>query len=588
MGLSGQTSMSKTSRLVGRGVCAVMCFAAGAIGLFGCDGKPDATESSAPAPTDSSAPGIFTEVTSAVGLKDAPDPWPDGRYYTPEVTPGGVALLDYDNDGDLDIYHVRHPPPGNYPQAFEASAPDRLYQQQPDHSFVDVTERAGLGDPGFGHGAAAGDVDNDGDVDLYVTNYGGDRFYRNNGDGTFTEATAAAGFATSPHWSSSAAFLDYDRDGHLDLYVVRFAVFDPRRVCHEANGQRDYCGPHLFDGARDALYRNNGNGTFTDVTAASRIDHPPGRGWGIACADFTGDGWVDIFVANDEEPNHLWVNRRDGTFADEAVARGCAVNGAGGTEANMGVAVGDIDANGWLDIFSTHIFGEKNTLWSASPGGTYTDASARSKLAAPSIQMTGWGCGFFDYDHDGDLDLAVVNGRVTRQKPLPGAALGPFWSHYAEPNQLFENEGAGVFAHVSSRAGGFTHRVESTRGLAFGDIDGDGDVDLVSNAIGNILRVYRNDAPAKGSHWLMVRAMTGSRDAHGAVVTVVTGGKRITRIADPAYSYLSSNDPRAHFGLGNSAGKVDAIEVRWPDGALEHFSGTEVDRVVTVRKGDGS
>ena len=288
-----------------------------ALAAAGCN-RPEATPAASPA---KAAPSLFTEITADVGL-DANSPlWPDGHYYTTEITPGGVALFDYDGDGDLDIYQVLHPAPGEYPSAFETPAPNRLFEQQAGGKFVDVTERSGLGDPGYGHGCAIGDVDNDGDLDVYVTNYGVNRFYRNNGNGTFSDATAAAGLLTGPHWSSSAALVDYDRDGDLDLFVVRFAHFDPQRHCPDAQGKPDYCGPNLFDGDRDTLYRNGGDGTFTDVTAAAGIDDPPARGWGVVCADFNRDGWPDIYVANDEEPNQLWINRHNGTFVDEALAR---------------------------------------------------------------------------------------------------------------------------------------------------------------------------------------------------------------------------------------------------------------------------
>ena len=399
--------------------------------------------------------GRFTEITAAVGFTDATEPWPDGIYAMPEMTGGGVALFDYDNDGDLDLLQIRFPPP-NQP---DAPAPNRLFQQGPDGTFLDVTTAAGLGDPGYGQGAAVGDSDNDGDLDIYVTNFGRDAFYRNNGDGTFTDATTASGFS-GKQWSTSAAFVDYDRDGDLDLYVVHYVQFDPTVDCEGGNSAPEYCGPQNFEPTLDALYRNNGDGGFTDVTADVGIT-APGKGLGVVCADLTGDGWVDFYIANDGEVNQLWVNSGEGVFADEAIIRGVGFNAYGQAEASMGVTTGDADGDGRLDLFMTHLRGETNTLYIATEYATFTDESDAAGLGAVDLPYTGFGCGFFDYDNDGDLDLALANGRVKRGTPLPGAAVGGFWNAYAEPNLLFENSGDGNFIDVSPLAGAFTDRIES-------------------------------------------------------------------------------------------------------------------------------
>jgi hypothetical protein len=521
--------------------------------------------------------------------------WPDGTFATPEVTPGGVALLDYDNDGRLDILQICHARPGR----FTDPAPDRLFHQEPDGTFKEA-QGAGLNDPGFGHGVAVGDFDNDGFVDVLITNYGPNHLYRNTGRGTFVDVTQSAGLARPaadpPEWCSSAAFFDYDRDGDLDLYVCTFARFDPSLVCKGDGGRpRDYCGPQKFQGVPDLLYRNNGDGTFTDVTKQAGMDKP-NRGWGVVCADLTGDGWPDVYVANDEERQNLWVNQHDGTFKDEAVERSVALGGGGQPEAGMGVAVGDILNDGRLAIFITHISQEKNTLYMdvsppGDPPGFYADKSGAAGMAAVDLPYTGWGAGYFDCDNDGNLDVAIANGRVGAAAPHPAAQLGPFWNAFAEPNLLFLGDGKGKFTDATSRAGDFTARVESTRGLAFGDIDNDGRVDLVSNTIGNVLRVYRNVAPTNGNHWLLVRALTadGKRDALGARLRVVAGdgsGRSWTRFAQAAYSYCSSNDPRAHFGLGKTD-KIQGIEVNWPDGSKENFENSGVDRQVVVRQGAG-
>jgi len=549
----------------------------------GGDGIEQESYSSSPLGDVKTSGQLLTDVTLAIGIRNPIGPWPDGQYMTPEITPGGVALLDYDNDGRLDIYQVCHCPPGS----FSEPAPNRLYRQQPDGSFVEVAGAAGLDDPGFGHGVAVGDTDNDGDLDVYVTNYGPDAFFINNGDGTYRNATSAAGFS-GDHWSSSAAFLDYDRDGDLDLYVVRFARFDPRKICkgQADDSERDYCGPHMFDGELDALYRNNGDGTFSDVTRAAGIT-APGRGWGIVCADLTGDGWIDVYIANDEEPAQLWVNGGDGTFADEAVIRNVAFNGHGRVEAGMGVAAGDVSGDGLLDLLKTHITSETNTLFVAVEEGLYVDETANAGMAAVDRPFTGWGCGLVDFDHDGDLDAAVVNGRVSRGQVLPGANLSPFWNRFAEPKFLFANEGRGRFTDVSGQTGQFGSRLEVSRGLAMGDLDDDGDVDFVVNNLDNTLRVYRNDAPAAGAHWLKVRAMVGKRDAYGAELSLVAGGRKLVRVAHPAYSFLSSNDPSVHFGLG-AANDVRSLEITWPDGAREQFEVPGVDRQLVLRQGGGT
>lgn len=560
--------------------------------LSGCgrtEVKPVTTSQPAPRPPaettsveeDSQPAALFTDVTRELGFDLPGKPWPDGQFMTPEITPGGVAVFDYNNDGRLDIYQVCHCPPGS----FTESAPNRLWEQQADGSFREVADAAGLADPGFGHGVAVGDIDNDGDLDVLVTNYGPNALYLNEGGQHFKQVTEPAGIA-GDHWSSSAAFLDYDRDGFLDLYVVNFAVFDPNKKCGASDEMRDYCGPHTFDGLLDTLYHNNGDGTFTDVTEKAKINLPA-RGWGLACADLTGDGWCDVYVANDEEPAQLWVNQQDGTFAEEAVFRGCAFNAAGRVEAGMGVGIADVDADGKLDLFKTHIAGETNTMYlSGGMGDLYTDSTALGRMGSVDRPYTGWGCGFFDFDHDGQMDMAVANGRVTSGVGDAQSPLGEFWSRFAEPNLLFSGNGGGKFKNVSKQAGAFGAEALVSRGMAFADLDGDGDLDLVTQQIDNSLRVYRNDAPSRGAHWLMVRAMTGSRDAYGALVTLEVGEKRLLRLAHPAYSYLASNDPRAHFGLGE-ADRVDSLTVAWPSGRRESFTPPKVDQVIELREGEG-
>ena len=532
----------------------------------------------------SSVAPLFTEITAEAGLGSPPGHPPDGRFFVPEVMGPGVALFDADGDGDLDILQSRFPPPGR----LEAPAPNRLYLRQPDGAFVDSTTPSGLGDPGYGQALAVGDVDDDGDLDVYVANFGPDALYLNQGGGRFAKADGAP--FGGDDWSSSATFCDYDRDGDLDLYVVHYLRYRYQERCALGGTGEDYCSPTSFDGDFDALYRNDGSGVFRDVSTEAGIlvtaGRRAGRGLGVVCLDLTRDGRLDFFVGNDGEVNHLWVNRGNGSFTDEAIMRGVAVNRQGSPEASMGITIGDVDRDGFLDLFLTHLAQETNTLYLGSDGMLFRDRSIESGLSRHDLALTGFGCGFLDFDNDGDLDLAVVNGRIHRGPALPGADLGEFWNRYAEPNLLFENDGTGRFSDVGERAGLFASRVELSRGLAFGDIDDDGDEDLVISSGHDGLHLYQNDAPPPGNHWLRVRALSGNRNAPGSVVTLISGERRYVGAVLTTYSYQSSSDPRLHFGLGTIE-RIDSIEVIWPDGLQERFAATSVDTDVTLRKGSG-
>ncbi len=543
---------------------------------FGC-------ERSAPAPAAASPP-FFVDATEAWGVDVDLDRAAPGNYFMPDSMTGGVALFDADGDGDLDLYLVH----GRWDVARRAPAADgvnRLLLQGDDGVFRVTPDAAGAADAGYGMGVAVGDADNDGDLDLYVANYGPDAFYRNRGDGTFENATADAGIGNDA-WSASAGFFDADGDGWLDVFVTNYLAIDPAREARDAAGRPDYAAPSVSPGVPDVLYRNTGDGTFTDVTEAAGLA-TPGRGLGVIFDDLDGDGRIDIYVANDGDPNFAWISQADGTFVDRAAALGLAVNSYRRPEGSMGIARGDVDGDGAEDLLLTHFVQETNSLYRRLGPGQFSDETLARGLAGPSLDRTGFGAAFFDLELDGDLDLFVVNGRVFRRRPLAGARLSDHWNSYAEPNQLFVNRGGGRFAEVAVGCGPACNDIEVSRGLVAGDLDRDGDVDLVVTNANGTVRLYRNETPRQG-HWLAVRAIDPAlrRDAIGARIEVRLGRRVLLRTVTAARSYLSSGDLTTHFGLGE-AERVDRILVRWPDGAIEHFDGGDVDRLRVIRRGEG-
>lgn len=520
-------------------------------------------------------PFTFTEITELSGIAFRHDPGEEGKYLLPEITGSGAAFVDYDGDGDLDIYLVQSGADGN-----------KLFRQDADGAFTDVTSEAGVGDTGYGMGVAVGDIDNDGDIDLYVTNDGPDVLYRNLGNGRFENATRELGIGGDA-WSASATFCDQDADGFLDLYVTQYVTYDVQKACTHSDGSADYCSPQVFPGTPDKLYRNEGGRRFTDISGSSGIRGARAPGLGVLCADLNDDGKLDFYVANDGEANQLWLNEGGGRFFDEALLLGVALDPAGQPEAGMGITAGDVDADGDLDLFMTHIVNQTNTLYINDGELGYEDRTTASGLAASSLAMTGFGTGFFDFNHDGELDLAIANGRVQRLKTHPRASSSGYWRVYEEPNQLLLNEGDIRFGDVTGASGDFGAHVEVSRALVFGDIDEDGDLDLLVSNTAAPARLFRNDVPKEGG-WLFVRAFDPElvRDAHGARVLVVADGKSYLRLASPGYGYLSSNDPRAHFGLPAGV-TIQRIDVTWPDGSRESFPGGAANRVVLVEKGAG-
>ncbi|HTU22103.1 MAG TPA: CRTAC1 family protein [Gemmataceae bacterium] len=533
-------------------------------------------------PVANPPPSWFVDVTEASGVDFLHDAGPTGTYFMPQIMGSGAAVFDFDGDGQLDLLLLNNGGP--------KGRPNQLYRQRPDGTFDNVSCGSGLDFAGHNMGVAVGDVNNDGRPDVLVTQYGGIRLLCNNGDGTFMDVTGAAGLVHS-RWGTSAAFVDYDRDGWLDLVVVNYVNYDPSVPCRTYSSAMNFCAPKDFPGSVTNLYRNLGatdggkrpGVRFQDVTASSGFAAAQGPGLGVVCADFDGDGWPDIFVANDGKPNHLWINRRDGTFGEEAVPRGIAFNAMGQAEANMGIALGDLDGDGLFDIFVTHLNVETNTLWKQGPRGLFRDRTVTRGLARPARRGTGFGTVAVDFDQDGALDVAVVNGAVLR---APDAAPGGnFWSAYEQTNQLWANDGKGTFVDRSDCEPALCGVAGVWRGLAYGDLDGDGAVDLLVTGIAGRARLYRNIAPNRG-HWLLVQALDpahGGRPAYGAEIRVEAAGRTWLSWINPGSSYLCSNDPRAHFGLG-ALRQVEAIRVRWPDGSEQAFPGTPTDRVIVLRK----
>jgi hypothetical protein len=450
--------------------------------------------------------------------------------------------------------------------------------------FVDVTEASGIRSLVYGTGAAAGDVDNDGDVDLYVLAFGANQLWKNRGDGTFEDATKAAG-VDDPRFSLSASFADLDRDGWLDLYVANYVEFavEQNITCYAPSSRRDYCGPSAFPAALDCLYRNRGNGTFEDVSLPSGIASKAGRGMGVVAADLDRDGWQDLFVANDGMFNFLWHSQGGKRFEEIGLEAGAAVNADGKAEANMGIAAGDFDADGDDDLFVTHMAGETNTLWVNDGTGNFEDHTNAARLAAPSLPTTGFGTAWIDYDNDGWPDLFAANGAVTEVEERVRAG-DPY--PYAQAHQLFRNLGDGKFADVSREAGSPFRQLEIGRGAAFGDVDNDGDTDVLLVNTNGPARLLINQTGSRRP-WLGLRLKDAKRDLLGARVAVIRkGGPVLWRRAATDGSYAAANDPRVLVGLGDAT-EVTEIRVVWPDGKSEIFPPAPLRTYTTILQGTG-
>ncbi len=520
--------------------------------------KPTMVESRSPVQTP-----WFADVTNAAGIDFVHIRATKPRFWLPEITSGGVAWVDFDNDGDSDLYFIQG---GELDPAAPAGPGNVLYENLGNGTFHDVTWQAGVGDNNYGMGVAVGDYDADGFQDIYVTNVGPNVLYRNRGDGTFVDTTNLAGVGHDG-WGASAAFVDYDADGDLDLFVTNYVSWSPEAEveCLDGAKRRDYCDPATYQAPSvDTLYQNQGDGTFVDVSEEVGLTAASGNGLGVAVGDFDLDGRLDVYVANDGNPNQLWLQNEQHRFVDRALISGCAVNRMGSAEAGMGAAAVDLDHDGDLDLFMTHLSDETNTLYTNNRG-VFKDVTASSGLAAPSLNFTGFGMGFADFNHDGHLDLYIANGRVSRVlEPLSDS------DPYAEPNQLFEGQGDGRFVEFMPRGGVQPAMLATSRAAAFADYNNDGGTDVVVVNSGGRATLLENLAAEKGN-WIRFEVVRkNGLEAIGALIRIQTERGVQWRIVQRAYSFFASNEALVHFGIGQATEVLD-VSVAWSQGRTESF-----------------
>jgi len=522
----------------------------------------------------------FKDVAREAGLTLMNVSGEGANDYIIEANGNGAAFFDYDNDGDMDVLVTNGSTLKHYK---EGGDPVVALYENVGGSFRDRTADVGLRKNGWAFGVCVADYDNDGHEDFYVTAYGPNLLFHNKGDGTFEERATAAGVADT-RWSTGCAFGDYDRDGYVDLYVANYVAFDGNaspRDCVYMGTLKVFCGPKGLVGEADVLYHNNGDGTFTDVTVKAHVKEPNYYGFGVVFSDLDNDGWPDIYVANDSVPNLLFKNNRDGTFQEVGLISGTALDLFGKPQAGMGIAVGDYDGNGLFDIYVTNFADDTNTLYRNLGKMTFSDVTAESGAAIGSRPYVGWGTGFADFDNDGWLDLFVANGHV-----YPDADRLKETSRYLQPKELYRNLGNGRFDEISRKVPGDLSTPKPARGAAFGDYDNDGDIDVLVVNVNSRPSLYRNDGGNRKA-WTGFRLIGSSsnRDAIGARVEIEAAGRTQIGEVRSGGSYLSHNDMRIHFGLG-SAQRVDRVRIRWPDGKTETLSGMKTGQYVTIREGE--
>jgi enediyne biosynthesis protein E4 len=531
-----------------------------------------------------SVPVRYTNVAKAAGLTFKQDATASDQKYYLETMGTGVGWIDYDNDGLLDLYFVQSAATDSYrpPQPLHSA----LFHNNGDGTFTEVTAKAGVGAEGlYGQGVAVGEYDNDGYSDLYVTGYGRSILYHNNGNGTFSDVTEKAGVADQGGWGTSAGWFDFDKDGYLDLVVLNYINWSPQNNiwCGEHRpGWRAYCHPDNYKGQHIKLYHNNHDGTFTDVSEKSGVGKPEAKGMGVVLADVNNDGWPDIIVANDTWPNFLFINNHDGTFRDVSFSSGIAASEDGKYEAGMGIDAADLDGDGWVDIYVTHLDFELNRLYHNNHDETFDDVTYSSGIGNKAIFLSGVTMKFFDYDNDGWTDICQVNGAM-----LDNINLYHTEVTYAEPKLMFRNLGHGKFEKVSEQLGPGFMKPVAGRGLATADFDNDGDVDLAINVRGDYAELLRNDG-GNANHWLEV-FLVGAKSNHdgvGALLKLTSEGFTQVKQRMGGMGYMSASDPRVHFGLGRRK-TIDSLEITWPSGAVEKLTNVSEDRIITVKEGQG-
>jgi hypothetical protein len=540
-------------------------------------------------PVVQGVPGRFIDTTARLGIHFQDQASPTGKKYLLETMGSGVALFDYDNDDRLDIFfangaRIDDPTPaGAIPQKTDPKYFNRLYHQKPDGTFEDVTEKAGLAGTGYSTGVAVGDYDNDGYEDLFVAGYGRSTLYHNNGDGTFTDVTASAGVAGSG-WATSAAWVDYDNDGRLDLVVTRYMEWTFQDIyCGEREaGYRAYCHPDLFKPATTLLYHNDGNGKFTEVSQKAGLAKP-GKGLGVALADYDRDGWMDIYIANDSVPEYLFHNKGDGTFEEVGMVSGAGLDGNGATFAGMGVDFSDYDNDGWPDIIVTDLANQRYALYHNAKDGTFDYATNWAALGAITLLHSGWGVRFLDYDNDGWKDLFVAQSHVMDTIEISEPHL-----RYREPPMLLWNSKGQKFVDVSVRSGDIFSEKWAGRGLAAGDINNDGREDVVVSSNNGPAWVLMNQTETQ-NHWITLKlvGVKSNRDGIGARVKISTPAGDQYATVTTAGSYQSSSDKRVHFGLGSSA-LVIQVEILWTSGIQQRLKDVKADQILTVTEAAAS